>query len=56
MPFDGADFRERRDEPEWGKRDDTIVTVIIVVVAMGLLFVPISIEALADIVIAVQGR
>ena len=49
MPFDGANFPERRPQPDPAKPSDTAVCLIIVVVAFSMLVLPISLQAFVDI-------
>ncbi len=55
MPFDGADFPERRDPPRCLPSDSDAATVIIVTIAFSLLVAPISLSALVDVICYVWG-
>jgi hypothetical protein len=55
MPFDGAGFPPRRDEPQRSARNDNAVTVIIIAVSASLLLMPITATALIDIIRYVRG-
>ena len=50
MPFDGADFPQRCDPPRRAPSNDNAVTVMIVLIAFGLLVMPISLSGFIDIV------
>ena len=50
MPFDGSEGEWRRSDPKRSKRDETIITVIIVALAVMLLLMPLTVGSLADIV------
>lgn len=55
MPFDGTNFPEPRPRRR-AMGDDTAITVIIVLVAFGLLIMPISMVAFVDIVDYLRGH
>lgn len=50
MPFDGSDRDWRRHEPKRSKRDEAIITCIIVALAVVLLVLPVTLGGLVDIV------
>jgi hypothetical protein len=57
MPFDGAGFPERDEPPRRGRApSDTMVTAIIVAVALCLLVTPISMAALVDLIRFMRGN
>jgi hypothetical protein len=56
MPFDGANFPSRRDQPDRATPSDNAACVIIIVVAFSLLVLPVSLNALADIVNYIQSH
>jgi hypothetical protein len=55
MPFDGANFPSRRDQPSRATPSDNTACVIIIVVAFSLLVLPVSLSALADIINYIQS-
>lgn len=55
MPFDGTDFPHRGTPPGRPTSNDTVVTVIIVLVSFCLLVMPISLTVFVDIVRYVRG-
>jgi hypothetical protein len=56
MPFDGTDFPERRPKRRRPTRQDNLISVLIVVLALCLLLTPISVGAMVDIVEALRAR
>ena len=50
MPFDGAGFQRRPAPRRRATRDDNIVSVAIIGIALALLVTPISLAALVDLV------
>ena len=56
MPFDGSDHEWRGSQPKRSKRDDTIVTVMIVALAVMLLILPLTVGSLVDIVHYLRPR
>lgn len=56
MPFDGANFPSRRDQPKRATPSDNTACVIIIVVAFSLLVLPVSLSAFADIIHYMQSH
>ena len=50
MPFDGTSFPARREQPRRAAPGDNAVSLLIIIIAFGLLVMPISLAALVDIV------
>ncbi len=55
MPFDGTSFPARRDQPRRAAPGDNAVSLLIIAVAFGLLVMPISLSAFADIIRYIRG-
>ncbi len=55
MPFDGANFRDRREEPGRAARRERIWAVVVVVSAALMLVMPVSAEGLIDLVHYLRG-
>lgn len=56
MPFDGSDHEWRRSDPKRSRRDDTVITVIIVALAMVMLIMPLTVGSLVNIVRYLRGH
>ena len=56
MPFDGSDHEWRRSDPKRSKRDETIITLIIVALAVVMLVMPLTVGGLVDIVRYLRGH
>ena len=56
MPFDGAGFPRYDDRPPRPSRQGDVACVIIIVLAFSLLVLPISLDALVDIVHYMRGH
>lgn len=50
MPFDGTDFPVGRGRPGRGAPGDNAVSLLIILIAFGLLVMPISLSAFVDII------
>lgn len=50
MPFDGTDYPARRGRPSRAAPGDNAVSLLIILIAFGLLVMPISLSAFADII------
>jgi hypothetical protein len=56
MPFDGTDFPERRPQRRRPSRQDNLISMLIVMLALCLLLTPISVGAMVDIVQALRAK
>jgi hypothetical protein len=56
MPFDGANFQAPRTPRKRASRSENVLTVLILVAALGLLVLPVSAAGLIDIAIYLGGR
>ncbi len=50
MPFDGTNYRPEPEQPARPSAEERIFLILLVVVALTLLFMPISLAALGDLV------
>ena len=55
MPFDGTGFPPERSRPQRRPLTETVLCTVIVLLAVGLLIVPISLPALVDLVRYLRG-
>jgi len=55
MPFDAAGFSPRPERPKPSGPSDTVITVLIVLVASCTLILPLSVAAFIDIVAYFRG-
>ncbi len=56
MPFDGFEFEAERKPPRRGSNAERLFRLLFVVVAIGMLIMPITATGLIDIVHYVSGR
>ena len=56
MPFDGTNFSLRPEKPARPAPSDNVVTILIIIISFSLLFMPVSMAGLIDIVWYLRGH
>ncbi len=56
MPFDGANFQIPKTPRKRASRSENVLTMLILVAALGLLVLPVSATALLDIAVYFGGH
>ena len=56
VPFDGTNYKPEPEQPARPSAEERIFMILLIVIALTLLFMPISLAALGDLVHYTTGR